>query len=140
MEEISQFITWYVKHAGFAAIVGMLMVKLVLATFADSRIAGTTLGEVLHVTLNCVPSAADSCTRIVLLAVTAVVLMVQVAADALVAQENTPAEADPHAATDGLAAVPVAAQIVVLKSLGAVTVPVKVGLARGAAPVTCPTV
>ena len=88
----------------------MLMVKLVAATFADKRIAGVTVGAVLQVTPMGVPSAADSCTMIVELAVTAVVLTVQVPALALVAQEKAPAGAAEQDATEGLAAVPVAAQ------------------------------
>jgi len=50
----------YTKHAGLTVIVGMLMVKLVAATFADKRIAGVTVGAVLQVTPIGVPSAADS--------------------------------------------------------------------------------
>jgi hypothetical protein len=92
-------------------------VKLAPATLeAKSRVAGLTVVPVLHVTPRRVPVTAvsDSKTKISLLAVTAVVLTWQVAPVAFVAHENCPAAADPQAATEGLAAVPTAAQFVVV--------------------------
>jgi hypothetical protein len=90
-------------------------VKLVAATDdARSLEVGKTLVPVLHVTPSAVPVTAVSLskTKISLLAVTAVVFTVQVAPVALVAQEKCPATAEAHDATDGLAAVPAAAQLV----------------------------
>jgi hypothetical protein len=49
-----------------------------------------------------------------LLAVTAVVLTTQVPVEAFVAQENEPDDAAPQAATEGFAALPAAAQLVVV--------------------------
>lgn len=102
-----------------------LIVKLVPATRAFSnRDAGSTFVLVLQVTPNFVPSVSSSCTKICELAVTAVVLTVQVAPVALVAQEKCPAEAEPQAATDGLAADPTAAQFVSVPKLYPTTPPV----------------
>lgn len=91
-----------------------LIVKLVAATDdASSRDVGRTSVLVLQVTPSAVPVTAVSLsnTNISLLAVTAVVFTLQVAPVAFVAQEKWPAEADPQAATEGLAADPMAAQL-----------------------------
>ena len=84
----------------------------------DARIldVGITVVPVLHVTLRRVPVVAvsDSKTKISLLAVTAVVFTWQVAPVAFVAHENCPADAAPQDATEGLAAVPTAAQLAVV--------------------------
>ena len=93
-------------------IVGMLIVNPVPAVLVATRTAGVTVGEVLQVTLSRAPSVATSCTKISELAVTAVVLIVHVAADALVAHENAPAGAAVHDTTEGLAAVRTPAQLV----------------------------
>ena len=91
-------------------IVGMLMVKLVFATFEARRIAGDTVGAVLQVTPSSAPSAALSCTIMELLAFILVVLTMQVAAEAVVAQENEPEPPEPQATREGLAEVPTATQ------------------------------
>ena len=101
----------------------MLITKLVAAVLVASKIAGVTVGAVLQVTPSLVPSSATSTTIISLLAVTAVVLIVHVAAEALVAQEKAPEDADPHAATEGLAAVPTAEQLVSVKIAALLSVP-----------------
>jgi len=88
------------------------MVKLVPATFeANKREAGRTLVPVLQVTPSFVPCVSSSCTNIWLLAVTRVVLTVQVAPVAFVAHEKLPCEAFAQEATEGLAAVPTAEQL-----------------------------
>jgi len=76
----------------------------------------TVVSVVLHVTLRRVPVVvSDRCViKISLLDVTAVVLTTQVPPEALVAQENDPAGAAAQEATEGLAAVPAAAQFVPL--------------------------
>ena len=89
----------------------MLIVNPVAAVLVATSIPGVTVGAVLQVTLSLVPSSATSCTKISEFAVTAVVLMVQVAADAATSHENAPAEAAAHDTTEGLAAVPTAAQL-----------------------------
>src|SRR5882724_11627951 len=105
----------YEKQAGFVVTVPRLIVKLVPATRALSRRdAGSTFVPVLQVTPRRVPSVSSSCTKIWLIVVTAVVLTVHVAPVALVAQEKEPAGAAGQDATLGLAAVPTAAQIVVV--------------------------
>ena len=89
-----------------------MIVKLVPATDeAKRREVGSTSVPVLQVTPNAVPVTAVSlsCTKIRLWAVTAVVLMTQVAPVAFVAQENCPVLAAAQATSDGLAADPTAA-------------------------------
>lgn len=89
-----------------------LIVKLVAATTADISGIAVVI-PVLQVTPSLVPVVVSlrPVMKISLLAVTAVVLTVHVPVEALVAQENDPAEAAEHEATLGLAAVPVAAQL-----------------------------
>jgi hypothetical protein len=90
----------------------MLIVNPVPAVFVASNGAALATGAVLQVTLRRVPSSATGHTLISELAVTAVVLIVQVAPEALVAQEKAPAEADVQVTTEGLAEVPTPAQFV----------------------------
>ena len=95
-------------------IVPRLIVKLVAAERADT---GALVGEmllVLQVTLSFVPSESSSWMIMTLLAVTAVVFTWHVAPEAFVAQEKEPEDAAPHAATEGLAAVPATAQLVLV--------------------------
>ena len=93
------------------------MVKLTPADFEARVITGGEVGPVLQVTLNSVPSAALGVITISIEAVTAVVLITQVPVEALVAQEKIPAAAEPHATSDGLAALPTAAQFEFVCSL-----------------------
>ncbi len=89
--------------------------KLVPA--ATAEISGKAVViPVLHVTPNRVPVVVSlrPVTNISLLAVTAVVLTVQVPVDALVAQEKEPTIALVQEATLGFADVPTAAQLVVV--------------------------
>lgn len=89
--------------------------KLVPALRAETR--GAVKAEsavVLHVTESAGPSEESDSISITLLAVTAVVLITQVAAEALVAQENRPARAAPQVTSEGLAADPFAAHLVPL--------------------------
>jgi hypothetical protein len=90
---------------------------------------------VLQVTESSVPAAALGCTKMALFAVTAVVDTTQVAADALVAQENDPAGAAEQATSDGLAPVPTAAHFVADPNVALVTVPPLITVLAGLAPV-----
>lgn len=65
----------------------------------------------LHVTERRVFSSDTGVTMMTLLAVMPVVLIVQVAAEAFVAQENAPTLDEPQATIEGEAAEPTAAQI-----------------------------
>ncbi len=90
-----------------------VMVKLVAALRADRRGATKPVSAVvLHVTESFVLNVESGCTKIVLLAVTAVVLTVHVPVEAFVAQEKEPVGAAEQVATDGFAAVPAPAQFV----------------------------
>ncbi len=93
--------------------------KEVPFTLAVNQIVGIDVGEVLQVTPRSCPvpgfASATSVTKISLLAVTAVVLTLHVVPEALVAQENIPALDAPQATSDGLAAVPTAAQLLVVE-------------------------
>src|ERR1039458_3957983 len=102
----------YSKQAPFTVTVGMLMVKLVPATIADKIGAVLKVRAVLQVLLSLVPSAADGVMLMLLVAVTAVVLTVQVPPDAATSQYTAPEGAAEHATTLGLAAVPEAPQFV----------------------------
>ena len=64
----------------------MLMVKLVAATLAAKRSVVPNVGATLQVLLNSVPSAALGVMKMRLLAVTAVVLTVQVPPEAATSQ------------------------------------------------------
>jgi hypothetical protein len=87
-------------------------VKLVPADLESKIGTVPTVTEVLQVTLNRVPSDSLRVTKISLLAVTAVSLTTQVAADAVAEQEKAPAGAAVQATKEGDAAVPTAAQFV----------------------------
>ena len=100
------------------------IVKLVAATEdASKRVAGLTVVLVLQVTPKRVPVTVVSLsnTKISLFAVTAVVFTVHVPVEAFVAQENCPAGAAAQDATEGLAAVPTAAQFVAVLNVFAFT-------------------
>jgi hypothetical protein len=97
-----------VKHAGFTLTVPRLMVKLTPADFEARRGAvAETVIPVLHVTPIFAASASLCCTRIVLVADTAVVLTTHVPVDAATAHEKTPELALPQVTKDGLADVPI---------------------------------
>lgn len=97
---------------------GRLIVNPVPPVFVARMIAGGAVGAVLQVTLRRVPSSATATTIISEFAVTAVVLIVQVPAEAFVAHEKAPAAAAVQATIEGLAAVPTTAQLLaVAKSL-----------------------
>lgn len=105
------------------------MVKLVPALLAETRGAVRPVSAVvLQVTDRSVPNDESGCTRIVLPAATAVVLIVQVPVEALVAQENDPDEAALHDATEGFAAEPAAAHLVAVLITVPLTVPAKAAL------------
>src|SRR5579864_3370241 len=134
-----QFTMMYSKQAGFAVTVPRLIVKLVAATFAAriGAVAESTF-PVLQITFNWLaPPSAASCVMVIsLLAVTAVVLTVQVPVLAFVAQENIPAAAAEQEATEGLAAVPFAAQFVAVECVEAVKAPTVTGVGVVHAPAT----
>jgi hypothetical protein len=90
------------------------MVKLVPLEMEAIRGAVGVSAVVLHVTPNRPPADAVGVIVMSLFVVTAVVLMVQVAPEAFVAQEKAPAGAAEHEATEGLAAVPAAEQFVIV--------------------------
>lgn len=99
------------------------MVKLVPALFEARRgVVRPVSAVVLQVTERFDPSAALGCTKMRLFAVTAVVSTTQVPVEALVAQLNEPEGAAEQETTEGFAAVPAAAQLVVELNV----VPVKV--------------
>ena len=102
------------KHSGFVATVPRLMVKLVPLEMEAIRGAVGVSAVVLHVTPRRPPAEAVGVIVMSLFVVTAVVLMVQVAPEAFVAQEKAPAGAAEHEATEGLAAVPAAEQFVIV--------------------------
>lgn len=101
------------KHSGFVATVPRLMVKLVPLEIEAMRGPVGVSAVVLHVTPRRPPAEAVGVNVMSLCVVTAVVLTVQVAPEAFVAQENAPTGAAEQLATDGLAAVPAAEQFVV---------------------------
>lgn len=89
--------------------------KLVPELRAETRGAVSPVSiAVLQVTESAVPRLSSGSIWITLLAVTAEVSTTQVPVEAFVAQENSPAAAALHDATDGLAADPAAAQCVVV--------------------------
>ena len=114
----------YSKQAGSVANVGMFIVKLVPADFTAKSGAVAKLNAVLHVTRSFAPSAAEGVIAILLFAVTAVDFTIHVAAEESVAQETAPDAAEPHDTTDGLAAVPLAAQSLLVPSLVTVIFPI----------------
>ena len=99
--------------------------KLVAAIFDSNVIVGTAVGPMLQVTPRFEFSLVVGVRKILLFAVTAVVEITQVLPDEFVAQEKAPAAAAPQATRDELAAVPTAAQLVVVANAAAVTEPVK---------------
>ena len=81
-----QFMTVYSKQEPFTVSVGILRVKETPAFLLKRILAGSTVGEVLQVLLNNVPSALLEVIRMVLLAVTMEVLIWQVPAEAATSQ------------------------------------------------------
>ena len=90
-----------------------MMVKLVPLEIEAMRGPVGVSAVVLHVTPRRPPAEAVGVIVMSLCVVTAVVLTVQVAPEAFVAQEKAPAGAAEQLATDGLVAVPAAEQFVV---------------------------
>lgn len=109
--DTDQLIMEYSKQAPFVTTVGILIVNDVPATLADRIGAVPNVIAVLHVCDNSVPSAVLGVMNTLLLAVTAVVLIVQVPAEAATSQKTAPADAAPQDTTEGFAAVPDAAQL-----------------------------
>jgi len=111
-------------------------VKLVAALRADTRGAVNPVSAVvLQVFVSSEFKLESGCTKIALLAVTAVVEITQVAPVAAASQENDPLGAAEQATAEGLTEVPFAAHFVVVASSGVVIFVVKLGEASGAAPV-----
>ena len=104
------------KHSGFAENVPRLIVKLPVAMALMRGATSPVSDVVLQVTESRVPVAVApvGCTQILLLVVMAVEVTWQVPVEAFVAHENAPPGAAVHAATDGFADEPAAAQFVVV--------------------------
>ena len=118
----------------------MTVPRLIVNDAPAERVAiiwvGSTVVPVLQVTLSLAPRLSSYTTKIKLLAVTAVVLIWQVAVLAAVAQENEPDAAEPHDATEGEADVPTPAQLVAVLNVAPCTLPVMVTDVPVAAPST----
>lgn len=99
-----------------------VIVKLVAAARAESLGATRPVSAVvLHVTESRELRLESGCTKMALLAVTAVVAMTHVPAEEFVAQLNEPDGAAAQATSDGPAAEPAAAHFVFVTKSGEVT-------------------